>query len=64
MTKANLLKKMAQLESVNDHLITELRYVDHLMRLVGFGEGLETVKITAKELIEAEQQEESSDHFC
>lgn len=50
MTKKDLLKKLAQMESINDHLLTELGYVDHLMRLVGFAGGLETVKLTAKEL--------------
>jgi hypothetical protein len=62
MTKADLLKKMAYLESVNDHLITELDYIDNLMRLVGFLGGLETVKLTAKELCEAEKQEDTSDY--
>lgn len=55
MTKKDLIKKVAQLESVNDHLITELSYIDHLMRSVGFSGGLETVKLTAKELFEAEK---------
>lgn len=50
MTKKDLLKKLAHLESVNDHLMTEIGYVDHLMRLVGFAGGLETVKATAREL--------------
>ena len=48
---------MAQLESVNDHLLTELGYIDYLMRLVGFAGGLETVKLTAKELYEAEKED-------
>ena len=56
MKKIDLLKKVAKLESVNDHLLTELGYVDHLMRLVGFAGGLETVKLTARELYESEQQ--------
>ncbi len=56
MKKADLLKKVAYLESLNDHLLTELGYVDHLMRLVGFSGGLETVKLTARELYEAEQE--------
>ncbi|WP_079992896.1 hypothetical protein [Candidatus Protochlamydia naegleriophila] len=56
MKKAELLKKVAQLESVNDHLLTELGYVDHLMKLVGFTNGLETVKLTARELYEAEHE--------
>jgi hypothetical protein len=56
MTKKDLLKKVAHLESVNDHLLTELDYLDRLMRLVGFSGGLETVKITAQELYESEQE--------
>ena len=57
MTKKELIKKVAQLESVNDHLLTELGYVDHLMRLVGFAGGLETVKLTAQELYESEKED-------
>ena len=57
MTKKDLIKKVAQLESVNDHLLTELGYVDRLMRLVGFAGGLETVKLTARELYEAENED-------
>lgn len=60
MKKTDLLKKVAQLESINDHLLTELGYVDHLMRLVGFAGGLETVKLTARELYESEKEE--ADH--
>lgn len=52
MTKAQLLKKIARLESINDQLSTEISYVDELMRLVGFEGGLETVKLTAKDIIE------------
>ena len=50
MKKATILKKIAQLESINDHLLSELGYADHLMRLVGFSCGLQTVKATAREL--------------
>lgn len=58
MTKAQLLKKIAVLESLNDQLITEVSYVDNLMRLIGFSEGLATVKATAKELVERGEQPE------
>lgn len=57
MKKVDLLKQVARLESLNDHLSTELGYVDHLMRLVGFSGGLETVKLTAKELYDMEGKE-------
>lgn len=56
--KLDLQKKVAYLESLNDHLLTELGYVDHLMRLVGFAGGLETVKLTARELYEAEKDQD------
>lgn len=47
-----MLKKIAKLESINDQLMTEVSYVDQLMRLVGFAGGIETVKATAKEIID------------
>jgi hypothetical protein len=53
MTKAQLLKKIASLESINDQLSTEVRYVDDLMRMIGFTEGLKTVKVTAQELLDS-----------
>lgn len=52
MTKAQLQKKIALLESINDQLSTEVSYVDRLMRLVGFSGGLETIKATALEIID------------
>lgn len=52
MTKLQLLKKIAYLESINDQLLTEVNYVDHLMRLLGFSEGLVSVKATASEILE------------
>jgi hypothetical protein len=52
MTKAQLLKKIAVLESVNDHLVTEVSYLDNLMRLVGFSDGIATVKVTAQEILD------------
>lgn len=52
MTKLQLLKKIAYLESINDQLLTEVNYLDHLMRLLGFSEGLVSVKATATEILE------------
>ncbi len=52
MTKTDLLKKIAQLEFANDQLVTELAYLDKLMRQVGFTDGLESLKMTAQELYE------------
>lgn len=61
MKKVDLRKKIARLESLNDYLVTELGYLDQLMRLVGFTGGLETIKVTARELYEAEKEENHSD---
>ena len=52
MTKNQLMKKIAVLESINDQLSTEVSYIDQLMRLVGFAGGIETVKATAREIID------------
>ncbi len=57
MTKKDLLKKIGYLESINDHLLSELKDLDHLMRLVGFAGGLETVKLTAQELYESGKED-------
>lgn len=51
MTKTQLERKIALLESINDQLVTEVDYVDKLMRLIGFSDGLRTIKSTAQELI-------------
>lgn len=60
MTKAELIKKIAMLESVNDQMYTELCEVDQLMRMVGFENGLETVKLTAQELYRSEHTDEAN----
>lgn len=52
MTKAQLLKKIARLESINDQLKSEVVYIDHLMRLIGFSDGLMTMKATASEIVD------------
>ena len=56
MHMQKLLKKLAYLEFENDQLITELHYVDRLLRAVGFTDGLTTVKQAAHELVEQEGQ--------
>lgn len=52
MTKSQLEKRVAYLESLNDQLITEVSYCDQLMRTLGFSDGLATVKATAREIID------------
>lgn len=41
----------ASLESKIDHLETELSYLNTLLQKVGFPEGIETLKLTAMELL-------------
>ena len=50
-------QKIAHLEFVNDQLSTEIRYVDDLLRLIGFSNGLESIKNAAKEVLEKENLE-------
>ena len=50
MSKKDLLKKLAGLETVHDQLIAELTAIDYLMRQVGFSDGLQTAKATALEI--------------
>lgn len=57
MDKVELLKKIAQLETINDHLQTEIHYVDQLMRMAGFQGGIETVKLAALEIVKQGQLE-------
>lgn len=51
MKKAELQKKLAYLESINDLMITELDHINSLMKLIGFSNGIATVKRTAEEMI-------------
>lgn len=52
-----LEQKVAYLEFVNDQLISEIHYVDRLLKLIGFPEGLETIKSAAQEVIEEQSEE-------
>ena len=61
MNMQELLKRKAQLETENDLLRSELEYLDQLMRLAGFTNGLETVKATAIDLIENGESYEFDD---
>jgi hypothetical protein len=59
MNKEELLKKISELESINDQLISEIRYLDKLLKQVGFEEGLKTLKFAAKELLEQDKNREA-----
>jgi len=58
MTREQMLKRISELESLNDQLQAEIRYLDQLLREVGFEEGLKTLKFAAKELIEQDRNSE------
>lgn len=49
-----LEKKVAYLEFVNDQLSSELEYIDRLLKVIGFPEGLETIKSAAQEVVDEE----------
>lgn len=55
-TKAALQKKLALLETTNDQLLSELSYIDHLMRLVGFTSGIAGLKETAHDFCKQEKE--------
>lgn len=52
MTSAEMERRIAELEFINDQLSAELSYVDNLMRSIGFTEGLTSIKATAQEVLE------------
>lgn len=51
-----LKRRISELESVNDQLSAEIRYLDQLLRKVGFEEGLKTLKWAALELLEQDKE--------
>ncbi|MES2122745.1 MAG: hypothetical protein V4492_08230 [Chlamydiota bacterium] len=57
MTNEQMLKRISELESINDQLLAELRFLDGLLREVGFEDGLITLKFAAKELLEQDKDE-------
>ncbi len=58
MVEDKLKAKIAELESINDQMETEIVYLDKLMREIGFTDGLESVRETAKSMSSEEDQEE------
>ncbi|MGD0664694.1 MAG: hypothetical protein ABSA17_03060 [Rhabdochlamydiaceae bacterium] len=55
MEKEQMLKRISELETLNDQLVAELNYLDRLLKEVGFENGLITLKMAAQELLEEEQ---------
>ena len=56
MNKQELLKKISELESLNDQLLSEIRYLDELLKEVGFEKGLATLKSAAQEIIDQDKE--------
>ncbi len=52
MENRELEKEIARLESLNDQLMTEISYINELLKLSGFSRGLESLKEVAIEMIE------------
>lgn len=54
MSNKELQEKIAKLESINDQLASEIRYLHQIAKKLGFPEGLKTLKEAALELIQIE----------
>lgn len=63
MSEEELKDRIAHLESVNDQLQAEIAYIDDLMKLLGFTEGLETVKGTAQDIYRGAEEDVSEDEI-
>lgn len=59
--KEDLIRKIARLESINDQLVAEIRFLDDITKKLGFSEGLKTLKSAAIELLEIEQNDGSNE---
>lgn len=47
-------ERLHELAATRDELMSELIYIDHLMRSIGFTDGLATVKHTAQQMCQNE----------
>ena len=57
MTNEQMQKRICELESLNDQLLSEIRFLDQLLRQVGFEDGLKTLKYAAQELIDQDKEQ-------
>lgn len=55
MANDNLRKRISELESLNDQLQSEIRYLDDLLKEAGFEEGLKTLKEAVQEIIDQDK---------
>jgi hypothetical protein len=58
MEKEKMLKRISELETINDQLLTEISYLDQLLKQIGFEQGLTTLKAAAQELIEEDRHQD------
>jgi len=58
VNKKEMLAKLAKLETINDQLLSEIEYLDLLVRQIGFEEGLSTLKSAALELLQEQDEDE------
>lgn len=58
MNQEQLLKKISELETLNDQLTAELNYLDKLLKQIGFDQGLHTLKTAAQEMIEEDKHQD------
>ena len=58
MTSPNLERKIAKLESLCDQLQAERKYLDQILREIGFEEGLKTLKEAAIEMLDKNDDED------
>lgn len=58
MEKEEMLKKIARLETINDHLVAEMTSLDKLTRELGFSNGLMTLKKAARELLKEQEKKD------
>jgi hypothetical protein len=52
MDKEELIKKIAELETINDQLLSEFEYLDKLAKKIGFVNGIKTLKSAALEFLD------------
>jgi hypothetical protein len=55
MEEEGLKQRIAKLESVNDQLTAEIRFLDEIARKLGFEHGLKTLKEAALELLDEQE---------
>ncbi len=61
MDKENLIKKLSELETINDQLIAEFNYLNELLKQLGFEKGLKTLKMAAQELLKENCKKEKEE---